>query len=236
MIGVAEIFCRVLGALLILPFAHTYINLGKLFGVAFLLTLFFSPYADLNRELNYGALPKEFIIGLIIGLPAALTIDLIGSLGELFDNQRGVNFGGVYNPATGGSSSLTAHLMGSFATVLLLLSGIFESILIALDKSFLRISSAVKGDFNVSETSIRVIQYTAEVSGGFFKSFLICAVIFLLVDTASTFISKVLPQSSLIGEIFLVKSLIGTVVLLTILTYQWGGVLIQLSDPSAIQG
>jgi flagellar biosynthesis protein FliR len=227
------IFFRVLGMLIVLPIAHNLSGIGKIFGLSFGLSLFFAPNVAAENYPGMQCLFFEFLAGCIISLPAALTIDAVRSLGELFDSQRGVSFASLYDPSANQNISVMSHLASNYSLAVLIGGGIFENILFALKNSFDAVPIYSYGSASISSSAISTIRLISFICSGMFQSFLICALLFVLVDFGSIFLAKVLTQSGLNQEVFLVKTICGLLLIFSLLKINFAPALISFGSPQA---
>lgn len=225
------VFARVLGAMVILPISQSLSNMGKIFAFSFALSLFFLGGVKASVAPDYYGLIFEFMIGLIISLPAAMTVDAVRSLGELFDNQRGVSFATFYDPNMNQNASVMSHLAGNFSLVLILSGGILESILMSLNSSFELFPIYTFKLELLPVIAVNMVYFISFICAGMFKAFLLCALLFVLVDVASVFLSKVLNQTGLNNEVFLAKTVLGFLLLISLLKVDLGGSLIATASP-----
>ncbi len=226
------IFLRIMGAMILLPFSHSLSNIGKIFAFSFCLSFFFISSFTGTVDFSWSNLIFEFGIGLLISIPSAITIDAIKSLGELFDNQRGVSFAAVYDPNTNLQSSVMSHLSSNFCTVILISAGLLENILVAIKSSILIFPLYSFSASSLSGTAINVISLISHFCSAMFQAFLLCALVFVLVDIASVFLSKVLNQTGLNSEVFLVKTLLGFLILFFLLNADLSYSLMSMAGPN----
>lgn len=78
---------------------------------------------------------KELMIGVMLGMPVAITSWGIEAAGFFIDNQRGTTMASSLNPATGNQSSPFGIMLGQVYTTWLFVSGGFLSVLAALYES-----------------------------------------------------------------------------------------------------
>lgn len=233
MLAFPPVFMRILGAMIVLPIGQNLSGIGKVFALSFGLSLFFTTAVDTTVPPSYSGLFFEFLVGCIITLPAALTIDAVRSLGELFDNQRGVSFAAVYDPAINVNASVMSHLGANFCLLVLISAGLLENIMFAIKGSFTTLPLYSFSSESLSITAVNIIRFISILCGGFFQSFLICALLFVLVDVASIFLSKVLTQAGLNQEVFLVKTITGFALVLAILKLDFAPALLAYANPQS---
>lgn len=225
-------FIRILGCLIILPFAHSISNIGKMFVFSFGLTLFFVTGNVQAAEYSSINILTEFLIGIVISLPIALTVDAVRSLGELFDSQRGLSFASSYDPNVNVQASVSSHLTSNYCITALIGAGILENLLFTIKKSFALIPLYSMNVAEMSDIAVNVIYFISFVCGAMFQSFLLCALIFMLVDVGSLFLSKALNQSAFHQEIFLVKSLLGLLLVVCVLKLNPGPAISTMASPN----
>jgi flagellar biosynthesis protein FliR len=92
LIDFAPIFLRCFGLMTLMPLGDSTAVHWRI-GLAAGLAMFISGSVPTNPDWSMISLLAEFIVGLFLALPAALTISLSASFGELFDTQRGQMMG-----------------------------------------------------------------------------------------------------------------------------------------------
>lgn len=85
-----------------------------------------------NLFLTIGLSVKELMIGVLLGMPIAITSWGLEAAGFFIDNQRGSTMASSLNPATGNQTSPIGILLGQAYTTWLFVTGGFLSLLQAL--------------------------------------------------------------------------------------------------------
>ena len=88
-----------------------------------------------NLFLTMGLVLKELMIGVLLGMPIAITSWGLEAAGFFIDNQRGSTMASSLNPATGNQTSPVGIMLGQAYTTWLFLTGGFLLMLQALYQS-----------------------------------------------------------------------------------------------------
>jgi type III secretory pathway component EscT len=202
----ASSFARAQGAMLLLPIGE---GLISVFALRTILALFMT-YAcgiESSESLSLHALIVEVIIGVCLTLPLALVVNAASSLGEVFDTGRGQNIASLLDPLHETFESSTALILRTLVFAQLLMLGVLEDLFGIYRESFTLLSSAVI-HFN-HEGLIDLLEFCQWIFTGSFSLCLPWLLIFLLIEVFLCFVSRALPQVSLSGESFQLKSILG---------------------------
>ena len=232
--ALAPLFCRVFGALALLPLEKGLSGLMLRFslssaGALFLSAIIKSPGGSSGLELL-----AEFALGALLSLPALLVCSSCAMLGEIFDVARGQNVAELYDPAGAKGSSLCAEFFERFAAVLLFSAGLFDRMLSVLAQSFTVIVKAA-GWRPGQEGLLQIVELIAMVLGQFCLFFLPLLLAFSLVDLVFGYAAKLLPQVSMQSEIMLAKSAAGFFLLMQLSRQECFGRLMALADPGGLE-
>ncbi len=169
----------------------------------------FSPPSDLARFLP--ALLGELVVGLILGLGAALIFVGIRLAGLLIGQQIGISLADVFDPSFEGRSSILGRLFFMLTLVIFLLLGGHRALIGALIGSF---SSVAPGTF--SPASLPIAGLTALLSDAYLLAIRFAApalVAVFLASVAFSFIALTVPQLNKISVGFPVQISTATLVL-----------------------
>lgn len=212
LISFAPVFMRCFGLLVLIPLGDS-TAVHRRAGLAAGLTFFICGEIPNTGECSIVSLIIEFIIGLFLALPAAVTISLAASFGELFDTQRGQMIGSVYDPLSSEVSSSSSVLFSNLSWAVLCSVGFLETILAAVIRSFSILTPGSGSVTTLSEISLAMFKLLIFTFTGCITTFLPVALLFLLIDSGLALISKSVPHLSLLSEATQIKSALGWVVL-----------------------
>ena len=213
------VLARVAGLIIFAPFfgsAAIPLRLRLALAVILSLALFalvsgtFSPPADLAGFLP--ALLGELVVGLILGLAAALIFVGLRLAGLLIGQQIGISLADVFDPSFEGRSAILGRLFFLLTIVLFLLLGGHRALIGALIGSF---SSVAPGTF--SPASLPVVGLTALLSDAYLLAIRFAApalVAVFLAAVSMSFIARTVPQLNLISVGFPVQISTATLVLI----------------------
>lgn len=201
------LFMRILGALACLPFEGVASGWWLRFCAASVLSLTLIWGQNVSPiNLSSSALIGDFLLGLSVGLPLALSVQAYSALGDFIDSARGQNMSEMYSPLNGNSSSLTSSLLQHYSFSLLLFTGALDVLVSQVFKSMQMQSLGSIAAENYSDLGQHFIHMA--IYSIYHFSFLAVpfAVIFLCLDLCMIFLAKLIPGLSLLSEMFLAKS------------------------------
>jgi flagellar biosynthesis protein FliR len=157
-------------------------------------------------------LVPEFFLGVLLALPAILTLAVVSMSSELFESLRGQTMSAFVDPLGAKEQQEGEHawalLARQLAWVTVLVAGFGEVMVATFAESVgtlpvgaLWSVSLLEGARAVILTVCLYLEWCVLIAGA-------CAVLALLVECAGGWITKVLPQVSLTNEIFLLKSVL----------------------------
>ena len=217
--GYLLIFGRVAGLIIFAPFfgsAAIPLRLRLALAVILSLALFslvsgtFSPPADLAGFVP--ALLGELVVGLILGLGAALIFVGVRLAGLLIGQQMGIALADVFDPSFEGHSSILGRLFFVLTMVLFLLLGGHRALIGSLIGSF---SSVAPGTF--SPASLPAAGLTALLGDAYLLAIRFAApalVAVFLATVSMSFIARTVPQLNMISVGFPVQISTATLVLI----------------------
>lgn len=224
------LFLRTIGLMVALPFSFDAVSTGQRIFFAVGLTFI------IGVDPEHVAAPSlwwllEFFIGFIVAMPVALVVAGAAHVGEFFDLGRGETIGSLMDPLSGSQTSNSALLLRSYSWLKLLVLGILPLLVLGLWRS----AQVLPPGMNNGQTLVllgegMLIVVTTLLATGFDYA-LPTATVFLMVDIAVGFLSKVVPNVSLNNESFLVKSILGFMVLLAVDQMDIDHSLFHLAEP-----
>jgi flagellar biosynthesis protein FliR len=157
----------------------------------------------------------ELLLGALIGLPLLLVVQAGKMFGELFDAGRGQSIGTQYDPVSSMSSQVMSKCIGSWLVATLLFLGLLPQILMTLQQSFLAINPGSMSLFDLARSHRSVVELVILSLTFAFSVYVPCALLFLIVDLFAGFVSRLLPKFAIHGETFLVRTVVGFLMLMS---------------------
>ena len=170
----------------------------------------FSPPTDLAGFVP--ALLGELLVGLILGLAAALIFVGVRLAGLLIGQQMGISLADVFDPSFEGHASILGRLFFLLTIVLFLLLGGHRALIGALVNSF---SSVAPGTF--SPASVPLASLSALFSDAYLLAIRFAApalVAVFLAGVSMSFIARAVPQLNMMSVGFPVQISTATLVLI----------------------
>ena len=170
----------------------------------------FSPPSDLTGFVP--ALLGELLVGLILGLAAALIFVGVRLAGLLIGQQMGISLADIFDPSFEGRSSILGRLFFLLTMVLFLLLGGHRALIGSLIGSF---SSVAPGTF--SPASVPIAGLSALLADAYLLAIRFAAPALLAVFLATvslSFIARTVPQLNMISVGFPVQISTATLVLI----------------------
>lgn len=161
-------------------------------------------------------LGSEVLIGLTIGLIAALPLYAAQLGGQLIDNQIGLGLAQVYNPAVDTESTVIADLVLNVAIAIFLAVGGLDALFIGIARSIESMPLGRTGQF---ESPLDLI--VAIVSAGLDLALRVAAPvlgIITLETVAAAVLSKTIPQINILSIGFAIKVIAGFIALIAALS------------------
>ena len=225
------LFMRGLGVIALLPFGRTIVGTSqRTFLAAGLAILFFDPLA-LPQSVTPAGLLAEFVIGVLISVPAVMVISCVSMCGELIDSGRGQTIGLLYSPLSGHGASSTSMLGSVGIWAFLLFFGILETLMSGLVSS---IALLPLGSFAFTELDIigrnllAVIEPILSLTFSFYFPF---AILFLVIDLGFGFVAKLTPQANPYSEAIQLKTYVAFAMLALLTRYDLGFSMSSLALP-----
>ncbi len=210
-------FFRALGLLYILPFGEGYLNAATKLAIAVGMALFIQPELPAAGPLYPISYMSEFLIGICIGLPTALTISAFSMWGELMDTARGQNISYILDPLSNIQSPLLGVFMNNLAWSSAVLLGVLELNLVGYVRSFNIIAAGGFEIFNLTTIASQMLKFLGISISALLLFHLPVALLFLMIELALGYIAKVIPRSSFAAESFQIKSYLGLLMIVLLL-------------------
>lgn len=227
------VFLRACGMMAVLPFGGDSFAQILRVSLAAGIALIYGPYVTSYEGAGVVALIAEFILGVIIALPTAITVSLAEMMGELLDNGRGQSLARLYDPNSGQDSHSVLSVLGKWWVWGVILSlGALEANLVALISSFNFIPSRGFNINNFSEIGLNLLTIVSTMLVNFLLAFMPFAILFLVIDLAFGFFSRLVSNLSTSGESFMVKTIATSIIILALQSFDLMPAMYQMSLPS----
>lgn len=212
MLHLGGLALRALGLIALLPFGSVG-PLGPLrLALAFGLAVSQFSLAPTNQSVGVLDLIPEFFFGVLLVLPAILALSVISMSSELFESLRGQTLSAFVDPLGAKEQQEGEHawalLARQLAWVTVLVAGFGEVMIATFAESVRLMPVGALWDVSLSQSARAVVlaicmhlEWCVLIAGA-------CAIVALLVECAGGWIAKVMPQVSLMNEIFLIKSVL----------------------------
>jgi flagellar biosynthetic protein FliR len=149
----------------------------------------------------------EMMIGMTLGLLAALPLYAAQLGGQLIDHQVGMGLAHVYNPALDADSTVIADMILNIAIALFLTLGGLEALLVGVARS---VQAVPLGAANLAASPLDLV--TSLITSGFELALRVAAPVLgviLLETVASAVVSKTIPQINIMSIGFAIKIVAG---------------------------
>lgn len=207
-----EVFFRALGLLLALPFGFDVVSVFVRISLAALIASCGYELALPGAEPSVLLILGNVLLGFLLGIPAALVFHGAEWFGEFFDVARGQTVGSIINPFHE-SSTVTARLCSSALWAWLLFTGLLCELITAFGESFSIVRELGLGLSVLPAVGARLFSFLCSYLGGMAGSVLPFLIVFVGIEVAFGFLSKLLPGARFSGETFGIKLVLGFVVL-----------------------
>ena len=216
------IFARITSFIVVVPgFSHK--SLPNTSKVAFCLVLSWFAYSQMPQSTVYEhdilfmlGVIKETIVGLSMGFVVKLVFSGIEMAGQMIDFQVGYSMGAVLDPATGNTSSYYGRVYYWMSIAVFFILNFHHVLLGALIDSFI---AAPPGELGFSAFNLEAVVYV--FSFAFKTAYSIAApmlIVLLVTDIVMGLISRTVPQINVFMLGMPLKSLVGMVVFLVIIS------------------
>lgn len=228
-------FLRVVGGTLILPGGYTIIPFTARITLALALTLACMAHPQGEIPISPIHYPIELIVGLLLMFPLTLVVEAFRTLGELLEQTRGQNLGAMYGASQEISSdSPCARLLQMTFISVFLATGFYIDYVSLLLESFVLIPVGLSGwHTGFNDFAVDFLQYSFLLLVKSFSLFLPIGFLFILCDLGMGFLSKLVPGLPIFGELFVIKSALLFVLLISCIGLLSGDVAVELIEHAA---
>ncbi|HAE61918.1 MAG TPA: flagellar biosynthetic protein FliR [Eubacteriaceae bacterium] len=216
------IFARITSFIVVVPgFSHK--SLPNTAKVAFCLVLSWFAYSRVPQGAIYEhdilfmlGVVKEVIIGLSSGFMVKLIFSGIEMAGQMIDFQVGYSMGAVFDPSTGTTSSYYGRVFYWMSITVFFILDIHHVLIGALLDSFAKVppGGLIFGSFNL-EAAVYVLSFAFKAAYSIAAPMLI---VLLVTDIVMGLISRTVPQINVFMLGMPLKSLVGMVVFLVLIS------------------
>lgn len=167
------------------------------------------PVLEYNTIWGYAVLViKEAMAGLLIGFAANMCTMIITFAGQIIDMETGLSMVNLMDPATNNSVSISGVLYQYVVTLMLLVSGMYEYMIMALAETFelIPVTGAVFDSTKLLQSVITFLNDYVMIG------FRICLPVFavmLLLNAILGIMTKVAPQLNMFSVGMQLKVLVG---------------------------
>jgi flagellar biosynthesis protein FliR len=158
------------------------------------------------QDLSLGGILGEFLLGLFLGLPAALVVNAASMWAEIVDGVRGQTTATFFDPLTERQETGLVTLVRSLVLASILVLGLGEALVQAYARSF---DVLPVGGLSLSKLQEGAMQTFRAVLGSLdvvTNAAFPLAVIGAVIEVALALVAKFLPQGGFSHESFLLKS------------------------------
>lgn len=208
----APFFCRIAGALALLPLDSGIQGLALRLSLAAAGAVFIGSILPAAEQVSAAGLVLEFVLGALLSLPVLVVLSSSAMLGELFDVARGQSVAELYDPSSARNVSSCSMFFEKYAVVLLLAAGMPDRLLAVILRSFQVLGRADEVTPWI-ERAKRAVEFIPVALGEFCWFFLPVLLVFSLIDLVFACFGRFLPQTALQTEIMLAKSVTGLALL-----------------------
>jgi len=209
---------RALGMLALLPLGAAGLQIVSRLLLAVLLAVLAHSTGGVAGYVGAGGLLAEFLVGILLGLPVALVLEMASMLSEFFDHSRGQTLGSLYEPLTLNPESQLGVLVRSFLWANLVWAGTLDTVIGNYFRSLSDLpGSAVSLDL-LPSLAVVLAGASLRIAGAAFWGCLPLLGVLLTIDLLAGLASRLLQHTSLWCEVFQLKTLIGLWVALEV----WG--------------
>ncbi|MBX7136691.1 MAG: flagellar biosynthetic protein FliR [Oligoflexia bacterium] len=231
--GVSLLLMRCFGALLYLPFEGWLVGaLNRLVIAAVMAFSIYNP-SDAQPQISGLRMLEELIIGSVAGMPLFLVMEVFGMCGALFDLMRGQSIAGSYAPQVSEAGSSMEALTRRLILSCLCMSGALENLIGSLQRSQQIFPLGVLPESFFSTALIG--QCSTLLSNGLVW-FLPVVLLFLSLEIALGIGTRFLPGLTFNAEGLLIKTVVGTLALLSLWAAGSKAGIAQLAQISWISG
>lgn len=184
-------------------------------GFSFFMAVLIYGVMDVRPVLEYSSVwsyalivVRESLTGLIIGLSVNMCTTIVNFAGQIIDMETGLSMVNLMDPATNTSVSVSGVLYQYVITLMLLVSGLYQYMIMALAETFELIP--INGAILDSEKLLQgVITFLADYISIGFRICLPVFAVMLLLNAVLGIMTKVAPQMNMFSVGMQLKVLVG---------------------------
>jgi type III secretory pathway component EscT len=222
---------RPLGLLIVLPLGWDLLGVSARISISAAFAVFVAPHVPVVQQFSIGDCLAEIVLGMLLGLPAALLIECASNAGELFDTLRGQTIATVYEPLQQQVVSLSAIMAKWVVWVLILSNGSAAEFAGALLHSFKAIPPGGMVVGGVQGLGWKVLLLVPKFLALAMTACLPFAFACIAIELVLAFVSKQMPSLSLTTEGFLAKQLVAIGAVLIVVQPETARALTTLAAP-----
>jgi flagellar biosynthetic protein FliR len=171
-----------------LPLGESIGFLPKLF-LAMGISVAITPFVPTPEQFSVWLMLGEFVLGLLVGTPFRVLVDLSEAFGELIDTSRGQTIAAVNDPLNGPAVSDLATLCKIAATTVALNLGALEVCVESLAESYRSIPVGVTADLELLSRGL--LAGGMRLVGSMLVACAVWLVAFLMIDCVACFAARV---------------------------------------------
>ncbi|MBR5317924.1 MAG: flagellar biosynthetic protein FliR [Lachnospiraceae bacterium] len=219
------IFCRVSCLIYAVPFfsmnnTPRRVRVGLSFVVTLLLyyAMLEKPVLVYSTLLEYAVLVlREAIVGLLMGFACNICTTVVGFAGRIIDMETGLSMASLMDPTTRENMSITGMIYNYAIMLILIITGIYEYIMKALNESFqlIPIGGAV---LNSDRLLDAMLKFMADYVLIAFRICLPMFAVMIVLNALLGILAKVAPQMNMFAVGMQMKVLIGLSLLFLTMT------------------
>lgn len=197
------LFLRCFGLMAVIPFGEG-VSLVKKLMIAAVLTILFASQVTPGQVTSIGT---EVLLGMLIGIPAAIAVGAVEMWGDMSDNLRGQNQGSMNDPLFG-TTSLLGGLLRHYSFALLLVAGLLNILLGGLHSSLAAFPVGSIKFAAIADSGALLLSALSKMLDATIVALVPVAVACVIVEILSGVFGKILPKISLSSEAFQIRSIL----------------------------
>jgi flagellar biosynthetic protein FliR len=222
---------RPLGLLIILPLGWDLMGVSARVSIAAALAAFIAPHVAPVAQFSLLDCFGELMLGMLLGLPAALLIECASNAGELFDTLRGQMNATIYEPLQQQVVSLSSTLAKWTVWALILSTGSMIDFTAGLLKSFDLVPPGAMVLTGLHGLGWKVMLFIPKILALTMTACLPFAFACIAVELLLAFISKQMPALVLTTEGFFAKYLVAVGAVLVVVQPETSAAMSALARP-----
>ncbi len=207
------LFFRLLGFLIILPLGISPSRVGLRLIISLIISSLIPSNVDQQFFANWWL---EVGIGISLGIPLAIAPAAVSAWGNLFDTLRGQTIGSLIDPLTQSSQAIMGLTCDKLCWLVLLGCGAIELGISSVVNSYVSIPNAAA--LNIATLGTDIFKIVILELGTVFLNVMPVGLLFLGIEIGGGVVGKVIPKAGLLGEMFHLKTILGLIVLIGMLS------------------